>query len=166
MLVCHFLKVATQDGTKLERCMVVVTTHFAQMVWLRHGLSHVGKQLQCGSYPLLQVVANLDRFQGLLDQVILASLVSPVLGIMTYVWRANTIANRAWCERHLVGRFTQWHVRPTPEAWIKTLTVVRREAGSATIMETLPLAGVLREAGSVRYNHWYNGQDIGFRGQR
>ena len=34
LLVCHFLKLASKRGTYPERSVAVVTTHYAQMVWL------------------------------------------------------------------------------------------------------------------------------------
>ena len=144
----------------------MVTTHHTQMVWPRHCLFDVGKQLQCGGYPLHQVVATLDPFQGLQAQVIFASLVSEVLGIMTYVCTANTVTIRAQFELHLFGRSTQWRARPTLEAWIKTRSAVQKEAGSATSMETLPLAGGFREVGTcpdvVQWTIlWWEGAQVG-----
>ena len=43
--MCHFLEVASKAGTYSERCVAAVTTHYAQMVWLRHCVAFVGKRL-------------------------------------------------------------------------------------------------------------------------
>ena len=62
--------------------VAVVTTHYAQMVWLKHCVACVGRKWHTHHVNLLRTVATLDRFQGLQAPVILASLVSTTAGIM------------------------------------------------------------------------------------
>ena len=100
-------------------------------------------------HPIVSAIATVDRFQGLQAQVILASLVSPVPGIMSHVWRANTLTSRAQSELHLFGRFAAWAGHPTPRAWIAALNEVQWEAGSAAVGSTLEWAGVFREVGVI-----------------
>ena len=59
------------------------------------------------------------------------------------------MTSRAHSEPHLFGRFTQWKTHSTPGVWMAALHDVQWEAGSATVSDTLELAGVLREAGVV-----------------
>ena len=77
--------------TYIERYVAVVTTHYAQMVWLSHCVAFFSRQLHLGQCPVLHVIAALDGFQGMQAQVILASLVSEAQGIMTTICRANTL---------------------------------------------------------------------------
>ena len=105
LLACYFLELATKCGTYPDRSLAVVTTHYGQMVWLRHCVEFVGRRMCHGRHPILLAVATLDWFQGLQAQVILDSLVSAVLAIMSNVWRPNTLTSRAQSELHLFGRF-------------------------------------------------------------
>ena len=75
LLVCHFLVYAVRRGTYPAQSVAVVTTYYAQMVWLDHCVRFVGCRWQANPVNLLKTVATLDRFQGLQAQVILASLV-------------------------------------------------------------------------------------------
>ena len=150
LLVCHFLEYAVRRGTYSAQSVAVVTSHYAQMVWLQHCVRSVGRKWQANPANLLRTLATLDRFQGLQAPVILASLVSPTPGIMHDIWRSNTLTSRAQLELHLFGRFTEWTTHPTPGVWLDALQVVQREAGSGTVSDTLHLAGVLREAAVVQ----------------
>ena len=80
LLVYHFLKVVRKSGTHPDRSVTVVTTHYAQMVWLRHCVAFVSECLYRGYYPILLEVATMDRFQGLQAQANLAFLVSVIHG--------------------------------------------------------------------------------------
>ena len=42
-----------------------------------------------------------------------------------------------------------WEAHPTPSVWMAALHAVQWQAGSATVGDTLELAGVLREAGVI-----------------
>ena len=114
LLVCHFLEYAARKGTYPAQSVAVVTTHYAQMVWLKHCVAFVGRKWQAHHVNLLRTVATLDRFQGLQAPVILASLMSSTPGIMQDIWRSNTLTSRAQSELHLFGRFAQWTTHPTP----------------------------------------------------
>ena len=149
LLVCHFLELAVRKGTYPNRSVAVVTTHYAQMVWLKWCLGYVGRKWHATTIPILLAVATLDQFQGLQAQVIFASLVSATPGIMHDIWRSSTLTSRAQYELHLFGRFSRWDEHPTPAAWIAALNVVQWEAGSAIVGTTLEVAGVLREAGVI-----------------
>ena len=149
LLVCLFLELAVRRGNYPARSVAVVTTHYAQMVWLAYCVRYVGSRWQATQVPILKTVATLDRFQGLQAPVILASLVCATPGIMHDIWRSNTLTRRAQSELHLFGRFTHWNAHPTPGVWMAALHDVQWEAGSATASETLELAGVLREAGVI-----------------
>ena len=46
LLVCHFLEYAARKGTYLAQSVAVVTTHYAQMVWLKHCVAFVGRKWQ------------------------------------------------------------------------------------------------------------------------
>ena len=48
LLVSHFLDLATKAGTYPERSVAVVTTHYAQMVWLQHCVDYVGRRIHGG----------------------------------------------------------------------------------------------------------------------
>ena len=149
LLVCHFLEYVVRRGTYLAQSVAVVTTPYAQMVWLQHCVRFVGRKWQAHTVNLLTSVATLDRFQGLQAPVILSSLVSPTPGIMHDIQRSNTLSSRAQSELHLFGRFTQWTTHPTPGVWLAAMHAVQWEAGSGTVSDTLQLAGVLREAATV-----------------
>ena len=119
------------------------------MVWLDLCVRFVGRKWQAHPVNLLKTVATLDRFQGLQAPVILASLVSPTLGIMQDIWRSNTLTSRAPPELHLFGRFSDWTAHPTPGVWLDALQAVQWEAGSGTVSDSLELAPVMREAAVV-----------------
>ena len=72
-----------------------MTTHYAQLVWLDFCVRFVGRKWQAHPVNLLKTVATLDQVQGLQAPVILASLVSPTLGIMQDIRRSNTLTSRA-----------------------------------------------------------------------
>ena len=126
-----------------------MTTHYAQMVWLKWCVWFVGRRMYYTRHPIVSAIATLDRFQGLQAQVVLASLVSPTAGTMNDIWRADTLTSRAHSELHRFGRFAACAEHPTPSAWIAALNAVRCEAGSTTVGAILELAGVLREAGVI-----------------
>ena len=94
-MVCHFFELAVRRGTYPARSVAVVTTHYTQMVWLKHCVRFVGCRWQGSQVNLLKTVATLDRFQGLQAQVILASVVSGTPGIMHDIWRSDILASRA-----------------------------------------------------------------------
>ena len=102
-MVCPFLELACKAWAILEKYVVVMTAHCAQMVWLRHRVDVVNRCLCGGEYPILLEVATLHRFQGLQAQVILASPVSDIPGITTDIFCGNTLTSRAQCEHHLLG---------------------------------------------------------------
>ena len=102
-----------------------------------------------GRHPILLRVANLDPFQGLQPQVILASLVSEFPRMMSDILRAHKLSSTAHFELHLFGRFARWGEHPTPGAWIAALSAVQWEAGSGTVSTGLELGKVLREAGVI-----------------
>ena len=149
LMVCHFLEYAVRRGTYPAQSVAVVTTHYAQMVWLQHCVTFVGRKWQAHPVNLLRTVATLDRFQGLQAPVIPPSLVSPTPGIMHDIWRSNTLTSRAQSELHLFGRSTGGTTHPTPGVWLDALHAVQWEAGSGTVSDTLELARVLREAAAV-----------------
>ena len=45
LTVCHFLEVAVRAGTYPDWSVAVVTTHDAQMVWLKHCVQLVGSRM-------------------------------------------------------------------------------------------------------------------------
>ena len=149
LLMCHFLEYAVDRGTYPAQSVAVVTTHYAQMVWLQHCVRFVGRKWHAHPANLLRTVATVDRCQGLQAPVILASLVSPTPGIMHDIWRSNTLTSRAQSELHLFGRFTAWTTHPNPGVRLDALHAVQWEARSRTVSDTLQLAGVLREVAAV-----------------
>ena len=72
--VHRFLEYATKRGTYPAKPVAVVTTHYAQIVWLDYCVRFVGCRWQANSVNLLKTVATPDLFQGLQAPVILASL--------------------------------------------------------------------------------------------
>ena len=62
LLVCHFLEYAVRRGTYPAQSVAVLTTHYAQMVWLQHYVTFVGRKWQAHPVNLLRTVATLDRF--------------------------------------------------------------------------------------------------------
>ena len=144
-----FFEYAARKGTYPAQSVAVVTTHYAQMVWLKHCVAFVGRKWQAHHVDLLRTVATLDRFQGLQAPMILASLVSLTQGIMHDIWQSNTLTRRAQSELHLFGQFMRWTTHPTPGVWLDALHAVHWEAGSGTVRDTIELAGVQREAATV-----------------
>ena len=82
LLVCHFLELAIKVGTYPDRSVAVVTTHYAQMVWLKHCVRFVGSRTYDTRHLIVSSIATLDRFQAVQAQVILVSLVCPTPGIV------------------------------------------------------------------------------------
>ena len=80
--VCHSLEVAMRRGNYPPKSVAVVTTHYAQMVWLQWCVRYVGSKWQATQVPILLTVATLDGLQGLQAPAILASPVSATPGIM------------------------------------------------------------------------------------
>ena len=76
------------------------------------------------AYECVQVIAALDRYQGLQAPVVLASLVSSEPGIMKDVVRANTLTSRAQSEVHLFGPFFGWDQSPLTAGWLSGLRVM------------------------------------------
>ena len=64
LLLCHFLEYAARRGTYPAQSVAVVTTHYAQMVWLQHSVAFVGRKWQAHPINLLRTVATLDRAGG------------------------------------------------------------------------------------------------------
>ena len=151
LLVCHFLEYAARKGTYPAQSVAVVTTHYAQMVWLKQCLACVGRGTPWHTHHvnLLRTLATLDRFQGLQAPVILAFLVSTTPGIMHDIWRSNTLTSRAQSELHLFGQFALWTTHPTPGVGLEALHAMQWEAAFGIVSDTLELAGVLREAATV-----------------
>ena len=80
--MCHFLELAVRRGNYPARSVVVVRTHYAQMVWLDYCVRYVGSRWQAPQVPIFLMVATLDRFQGQQAPLLLAPLVSTTPGIM------------------------------------------------------------------------------------
>ena len=51
LLVCHFLELANKKGTYPNRSVAVVTTHYAQMVWLKWCVGYVGRKMHATTTP-------------------------------------------------------------------------------------------------------------------
>ena len=105
-LVLHFLEHAQSANVYPPKSVAIVTTHYAQMLWLQHCVWEAGRRLHGDqAYECVQTIATLDRYQGLQALVVLASMVSSEPGIMRDVVRANTLTSRAQSELHLFGAF-------------------------------------------------------------
>ena len=79
------------------------------MLWLQQCVWEAARTLHGNqAYQCVEVIANLDRYQGLQAPVVLASLVSSEAGIMKDVVRANTLTSRAQSELHLFQPFFGW----------------------------------------------------------
>ena len=95
-LVLHFLEHAYSANAYPPNLVAIVTTHYAQMLWLPHSVWVVGHKLQGDQgYECVQVIATLDRYQGWQAPVVLAPLVSSEPRIMKDVVRAHTLICRA-----------------------------------------------------------------------
>ena len=109
LLVMHFLEHAHIAHSCPPNSVAIVTTHEAQMLWLLHCVWCVGKWLHGDQgYECVQIIATLDRYQGLQARVVLGSLLSPAPGIMKDVLRVNTLTSRAQPELHLFGPLLGW----------------------------------------------------------
>ena len=76
------------------------------------------------AYECVQVIATLDRYQGLQAPVVLASMVSSEPWIMKDVVRANTLTNKAQSEPHLFGPVFGWDQSPLTAGWLSGLRVM------------------------------------------
>ena len=110
------------------KSVAIVTTHYAQMLSLQHCVWEAGRRLHGDqAYECVQIIATLDRYQGLQAPVVLASLVSSEPGIMRDVVRANTLTSRAQSELHLFGAFLGWEESPLTAGWLSGLRVMAAE---------------------------------------
>ena len=76
-LVLHFLEHAQNANAYPPKSVAIVTTHYAQMLWLQHCVWEAGRRLHGDqAYECVQMIATVDRYQGLQAPVVLASLVS------------------------------------------------------------------------------------------
>ena len=119
-LVLHFLEHAhnAQAYPPPPRLVAILTTHYAQMLWLQHYVWEAGCSLHGDqAYECVQVIATLDRYQGLQAPVVLASMVSSEPGIMRGMVRAKTLTSRAQSELHLLGPFFGCDQSPPP-CWL------------------------------------------------
>ena len=127
-LVLHFLEHAQSANVYPPKSVAIVTTHYAQMLWLQHCVWEAGRRLHGDqAYECVQMIATLDRYQGLQAPVVLASLVSSEPGIMRDVLRANTLTSRAQSELHLFGAFLGWEGCPLTAGWLSGLRVMAAE---------------------------------------
>ena len=94
----------------------------------------------------MQVIATLDRYQGLHAPVVLASMVSSEPGIMKDVVRANTVTSRPQSELHLFAPFFGWDQSPLTAGWLGGLRVMAdelRQRQSQEEVQSVRLPGVL-----------------------
>ena len=128
LLVLHFLEHAHNANVYPPKSVAIVTTHYAQMLWLQHCVGAAGRHMHGDqAYECVQMIATLDRYQGLQAAVVLASLVSSEPGIMKDVVRANTLTSRAQSELHLFGAFLGWEESPLTAGWLSGLRVMAAE---------------------------------------
>ena len=128
LLVLHFLEHAHNANVYPPKSVAIVTTHYAQMLWLQHCVREAGRQMHGDqAYECVQMIATLDRYQGLQAPVVLASLVSLEPGIMKDVVRANTLTSRAQSELHLFEAFLGWEESPLTAGWLSRLRVMAAE---------------------------------------
>ena len=72
------------------KSVAIVTTHYAQMLWLLDCVWCVETWLHGDhGYECVQTIAPLDRYQGLQAPIVLASMPSQAAGIMK-VWCGRT----------------------------------------------------------------------------
>ena len=127
-LVLHFLEHAHSANVYPPKSVAIVTTHYAQMLWLQHCVWEAGRRLHGDqAYECVHMIATLDRYQGLQAPVVLASLVSLEPGIMRDVVRANTLTSRAQSELHLFGAFLGSKESPLTAGWLSGLRVMAAE---------------------------------------
>ena len=61
----HFLDHAHNAQAYPPRSVAIVTTHYAQMLWLQHFVWEAGGRLHGDqAYECVQVIATLDQYQG------------------------------------------------------------------------------------------------------
>ena len=60
LLVCHFLELAVRAGTYPHRSVVIVTTHYAQMVWLKWCVWNVGNKMSHTMHPIVLGIATVS----------------------------------------------------------------------------------------------------------
>ena len=146
-LVLHFLEHAHSAHVYPPKSVAIVTTHYAQMLWLQHCVWKAGRRLHGDqAYECVQTIATLDRYQGLHAPVVLASVVSSEPGIMKDVVRANTLTSRAQSELHLFGPFFGWDNSPLTTGWLSRLRVMAdelRQSPSQEDVQRVRLPGVL-----------------------
>ena len=124
----HFLEHAQNANVYPPKSVAIVSTHYAQMLWLQHCVWEAGRRLHGDqAYECVQMIATLDRYQGLQAPVVLASLVSSEPGGMRDVVRANTLTSRAQSELHLFGGFLGWEEPPLTAGWLSGLRVLAAE---------------------------------------
>ena len=127
--------------------VAIVTTHYAQMLWLQHCMWEAARRLHGDkAYECVQVIATLDRYNGLRAPVVLASMVSSEPGIMKDVVRANTLTSMAQSELHLFGPFVGWDQSPLTADWLSELRVMAaqlRQGPSPEEVQSVRLPGVL-----------------------
>ena len=127
-LVLHFVEHAHSANVYTPKSVAIVTTHYAQMLWLQHCVWEAGRRLHGDqAYECVQTIATLDRYQGVQAPVVLASLVSSEPGIMKDVVRANALTSRAQSELHLFGAFFGWEDSPLTAGWLSGLRVMAAE---------------------------------------
>ena len=127
-LVMHFLKHAQNAQMYPPHSVAIVTTHYAQMLWLQHCVWEVMRRPHGDqTYECEQVIATLYRYQGLRAPVVFASMMSSEPGIMKDVSRANTLTSRAQSELHLFGPFFAWDQSPLTAGWLSGLRVMAEQ---------------------------------------
>ena len=127
-LVLHFLEHAHNANVYPPKSVAIVTTHYAQMLWLQHCVWEAGRRLHGDqAYECVHMIATRDRYQGLQALVVLTSLVSSEPGIMRDVVRANTLTSRVQSEVHLFGAFLGWEESPLTAGWLSGLRVMAAE---------------------------------------
>ena len=127
--------------------VAIVTTNYAQMLWLQHCVWEAGRRLHGNqAYECVQVIATLDWYQGLQAPVVLASPVSSEPGIMKDVVRANALTSRAQSELHRLGPFFGWDQSPLTAGWLSGLRVMAdepRQSPSQEDVQRVRLLGFL-----------------------
>ena len=146
-LVLHFLEHAHNAQVFPPHSVAIVTTHYAQMLWLQHCVWEAGPRLHGDqAYECVQVIATLDRYRGLQAPVVVASMVSLEPGIMKDVVRANTLTSRAQSELHLFGPFFGWDQSPLTAGLLSCLRAMAdqlRQGISQEEVQSLRLPEVL-----------------------
>ena len=60
LLVCHFLDLAVRARTYTYRLVAIVTTHYAQMVWLKSCVRYVGSKMSDTMHPIVFAIPTLE----------------------------------------------------------------------------------------------------------